>query len=105
MFLSFHIHRYLKQNARVSSKVSNITDTSRQHLTNWLKADYNLYKHFYNKLQHQIDQYGRDQMAKDVKTLNILNDKLKKDCVLEVADNSKLKGEFKNYINRAYKSL
>ena len=34
-------------------------------------------------------------MAKDVKTLNILNDKLKKDCVLEVADNSKLKGEFK----------
>ena len=87
--------RYLKQNARKSEKVSNIKKTARDHLTNWLKADFKLYKHFVEKLQALIDKYGRDKMAQDVATLRSLNEDLKSDCVMEVADNTKLKGEFK----------
>ena len=40
-------------------------------------------------------RYGRDQMKQDVATLRSLNEDLKTDCVIEVADNSKLKGEFR----------
>ena len=87
--------RYLKQNARKSEKVSNIKQSSRDHLTNWLKSDFKLYNHFVNKLETLIDKYGRDKMARDVATLRSLNEDLRRDCVLEVADNSKLKGEFK----------
>ena len=87
--------RYLKQNARKSSKVSSISESSRAQLQNWLRSDYKLYNHFEKKLQYLIDQYGRDQMAKDVETLQKLNEDLKSECVLEVADNSKLKGEFR----------
>ena len=87
--------RYLKQNARKSEKVSNIKKSARDHLTNWLKADFKLYRHFVNKLNTLIDKYGREKMAQDVATLKSLNEDLRSDCVLEVADNSKLKGEFK----------
>ena len=87
--------RYLKQNARKSEKVSNIKQSSRDLLTNWLKSDFKLYKHFVNKLETLMDKYGRDKMANDVATLRSLNEDLRRDCVLEVADNSKLKGEFK----------
>ena len=34
-------------------------------------------------------------MKQDVATLRSLNEDLKTDCVIEVADNSKLKGEFR----------
>ena len=87
--------RYLKQNARKSEKVSKIKKSSRDNLVKWLKADFQLYKHFVKKLETLIDKYGRDRMAQDVETLRSLNEELRKECVLEVADNSKLKGEFK----------
>ena len=48
--------RYLKQNARKSSKVSEISETSREQLQNWLQADYKLYNHFEKKLQTLIDR-------------------------------------------------
>ena len=35
------------------------------------------------------------QLAEDVGKLRELNKKLEKECVLEVTDNTKLKGEFK----------
>ena len=38
--------RYLKQNARKASKVTNITKEARDTLTQWLEADYRLYNHF-----------------------------------------------------------
>jgi hypothetical protein len=40
-------------------------------------------------------RYGRDQLDRDVATLRQLNEELTKDCVKEVADNSKLTGEFR----------
>ena len=87
--------RYLKQNARKASKVSDISEASRQHLQTWLSSDYKLYNHYVKKLQRLIDDYGREKMSKDVANLRSLNDDLRRECVLEVSDNSKLKGEFK----------
>ena len=92
---TFLSHRYLKQNARVSNRVSNITDVARQQLSKWLSSDYKLYNHFAKKLQVQIDNYGREQMEADVKILREMNSQMIEECVLEVADNSKLKGEFR----------
>ena len=40
-------------------------------------------------------RYGAEQLTADVARLRELNKKLHKDCVIEVTDNSKLKGEFK----------
>ena len=48
--------RYLKQNARVSSKVSNITETARDSLETWLEADRKLYDHFSQKMNDLIDR-------------------------------------------------
>ena len=55
--------RYLKQNARKSSKVSNITETARGSLETWLEADKKLYDHFLLKINAQIDR-------SDLKELN-----------------------------------
>ena len=85
----------MKQNARKASKVSEISETSRKHLQTWLSSDYKLYNHYVKKLQRLIDDYGREKMSKDVEILRSLNEDLRKQCVLEVTDNSKLKGEFK----------
>ena len=40
-------------------------------------------------------RYGRDRLARQVETLRKLNTDLADDCVKEVADNSKLKGQFR----------
>ena len=40
-------------------------------------------------------RYGREQLDRDVAILRQLNEELTKDCVKEVADNSKLTGEFR----------
>lgn len=87
--------RYLKQNARKAEKVNNITVESRKTLTTWLAADFKLYNHFSAKFDETVMTYGKEQMARDVKTLQDMNEELRKDCVLEVADNTKLKGEFR----------
>ena len=75
--------------------MSEISETSRKHLQTWLSSDYKLYNHYVKKLQRLIDDYGREKMSKDVEILRSLNEDLRKQCVLEVTDNSKLKGEFK----------
>ena len=48
--------RYLKQNARKSSKVSNITEAARGSLETWLEADRKLYDHFVKKINLLIDR-------------------------------------------------
>ena len=40
-------------------------------------------------------RYGLEKLDADVHRLEVLNQQLKEDCVLEVADNSKLTGEFR----------
>merc|ERR1719483_1859814 len=81
---------YLKQNARKADKVSNITETAREQLKTWLRADFQLYEHYKAKFELEVEKYGREDLARDVATLRELNDDLIKDCVKEVADNSKL---------------
>ena len=48
--------RYLKQNARKSSAVSNMTAAARSNLQTWLQADDRLYTHFLKKLNILIDR-------------------------------------------------
>jgi len=91
--------RYLRQNSRKASKVSNITVEAKEALTNWLEADFQLYRHFEQKYQQEVESYGSDQLTADVAKLRQLNKQLMDDCVLEVADNSKLKGDFKTALN------
>ena len=57
--------RYLKQNARVSSKVSNITETARGSLETWLEADRKLYDHFAQKMDDLIDRSWSDYYFND----------------------------------------
>ena len=57
--------RYLKQNARKSSKVSNITETARGSLETWLEADRKLYDHFAQKMDDLIDRSWSDYYFND----------------------------------------
>ena len=49
--------RYLAHNARKADKVSNITEEARRQLTNWLAADFQLYKHFEAKFLIEVQKY------------------------------------------------
>jgi len=91
--------RYLKLNARKGNKVSNITTEARTTLTEWLAADYQLYDHFKAKFNAAVESYGKAQLDEDVGKLRQLNKKLEEECVLEVTDNTKLKGEFKTALD------
>ena len=48
--------RYLKQNARKASVVSNITERARERLESWLEGDQRLYSHFVRKINLQMDR-------------------------------------------------
>ncbi|XP_023347053.1 galactosylceramide sulfotransferase isoform X3 [Eurytemora carolleeae] len=87
--------RYLKQNMRKAEKVSVISSGARETLSKWLQADYMLYDHFLEKFKRERESYGLEKLATDVRRLELLNLQLKEDCVIEVADNSKLAGEFR----------
>jgi len=91
--------RYLRQNSRKANKVSNITVAAKESLTKWLEADFQLYRHFEQKYQEEVESYGTEKLTADVAKLRQLNKQLMDDCVLEVADNSKLKGDFKTALN------
>ena len=62
--------RYLKQNARKSELVSNITDPARTSLNKWLEADNKLYTHFVKKLNHMIDRWQNLEL--EIKFYNFL---------------------------------
>jgi len=87
--------RSLVQNARKNENKSNISEEARVVLKDWLWADYMLYDNFKKRYEEMADRYGRQDLDKDVARLRKLNQDLKTDCVMEVADNSKLKGEFR----------
>jgi len=91
--------RYLKQNARKLSKVSKINETARGYLKNWLRAEYKLYDFYVGELEDKIEEYGREKMTRDVAILRSMNEDLRNECVLEVADKYKLEGEFKTAID------
>ena len=87
--------RYLKQNARKLSKVSKINETARGYLKNWLRAEYKLYDYYVEVLEQKIEEYGREKMTRDVAILRSMNEDLRNECVIEVADKNRLEGEFK----------
>lgn len=87
--------KYLKLNARKASSKSNMTSETRDILRQWLWADYQLYDHFYKTFQDAVVRYGQVELQEDVAALRKINQKLMDDCIVEVADNSKLEGEFR----------
>jgi len=91
--------RYLKQNARKLSKVSKINETARGYLKNWLRAEYKLYDYYVEVLEQKIEEYGREKMTRDVDILRSMNEDLRNECVIEVADKNKLEGEFKTALD------
>lgn len=93
---------YLKQNERIAEKKSKITEATRKILTKWLWADYMLYDHHKAVFEKKIKDYGMNKMDKKIKTLALLNEKLKASCVKEKADNDKLTGEFRMALNIVY---
>ena len=93
---------YLKQNERIEDKKSKITPRAREILTKWLWADYMLYNHYKAKFEERVSAFGADKMDMRTKTLTLLNEKVKASCVIEKADNDKLKGEFRMALNIVY---
>ena len=52
----------LKLNAHDDATKSKISATGRQKLQQWMHADYQLYNHFKDKFESELDSFGRDQM-------------------------------------------
>ncbi len=84
---------YLKQNERIASQKSNITEESRAVLKKWLWADYLLYDYFAKKLNQKIEDASGLTSRKA--ELTQFNEKLFSMCVVEKTSADKLKGEFK----------
>ena len=52
----------LKLNAHDDATKSKISAAGRQKLQQWMHADYQLYNHFKDKFEAELDSFGRDQM-------------------------------------------
>ncbi|XP_023339078.1 galactosylceramide sulfotransferase isoform X2 [Eurytemora carolleeae] len=87
--------RYLRQNARKLEFVSDISSESRSMLSNWLWADSLLYQHFLSKFNTEVSRFGKEKLEVEVERLRSMNKVLEQECVLEVADNTKLGSEYR----------
>ena len=86
----------LKLNARKSSQKSALSDETRQKLKSWLAADYQLYNHFVEKLEHKMVEFSKDRLAAEVAELQMLNLEVRERCVLEeVKDTERLSENFR----------
>jgi hypothetical protein len=93
---------FLKQNERMQTAKSNITEKTRAILKDWLWADYVLYDHFHKKLFEQVSKFSEERMKAEKNRLNTFNDKLRVACVKEKAGNEKLSGEFRMALPTVY---
>ena len=57
-----------------------MTQKSRNILKKWLKADYQLFKHFNDLLDQKIQNLGSEKIQQDVNMLKEMNEKLKEVC-------------------------
>ena len=64
-------------------------------MKNWLRAEYKLYDYYVEVLEQKIEEYGQEKMTRDDAILRSMNEDLRNECVIEVADKNKLEGEFK----------
>ena len=54
-----------------------------------------MYDYYVEVLEQKIEEYGREKMTRDVAILRSMNEDLRNECVIEVADKNRLEGEFK----------
>ena len=58
-----------------------------------------LYDHFVGKFNGAVEEFGHARMSAELNELQKLNDEVKETCVLDVADNSKLTGNYRLYLS------
>ena len=78
----------LKVNARKKSAVEKLSEKARVILQDWLWADQMLYDHFKEKLRLRKEQYGLNNLEREIEKLKGYNDQVKSQCVLETIRNN-----------------
>ena len=89
-----------------------LSSSERQTLKDWLQADYQIYDHYVQRLQEQVDQFNRMHvrhlggctfaaaaMQEEVVHLQEANTNLKNRCVLDFVGNEQLRGAFQETSN------
>ena len=69
-------------NTRMEGYVTNLTQESREILTDWLWADNLLYKYFLESHRIRVEQFEPDRMKQAVALLQNMNQDLKQQCVV-----------------------
>ena len=88
---------YLKLNARQEGKKSALSDEARRALEEWLKSDYELYNHFREKFEREVERFGASKMATERQILAAANRKIRDTCVIEKAEYSALPETYRNW--------
>ncbi|TRY61264.1 hypothetical protein TCAL_07456 [Tigriopus californicus] len=86
---------YLKQNERITTKKTNITQETRKIMRKWLWADYMLYDYFKAELNTKLRKLKSDYVRQRLQELSAAKNMVTRACVIQKSDNSKLTGEFK----------
>ena len=58
-----------------------------------------LYDHFVDKFNKAVEEFGRARMSAELNKLQKLNDEVRETCVVDIADNSKLTGNYRLYLS------
>lgn len=72
---------YFSANARIKSKVNEMSDRTFTQLYKWNHGDALLYEHFNRTLWMKVNAYGREKMARDVRILEKMNEALAEKCL------------------------
>ena len=84
MHRKLHFHLQLSFSFQVR-----LTEEQKSSLRKFQAADERLYEHFRAKLDAEIEAFGTERMAAEVRELERLNEALKRLCVKGVKDNNR----------------
>ena len=84
-----------------------MSDYTKEKLKEWLKDDYQVYNHFKQKLEMNIEDFGALNLAKELAKYHKAQDKIKQKCPIEFVNKSSLPVEDRpfGYGTEAYKIL
>ena len=86
-----------KLNSRMNNRKYQLSETNRNKLENYLKADYKLYNHFKKIFIRKMEKFGFNKLEQEVSGLNNLNKQIADQCDLSAQPNAYLKGDQKWY--------
>ena len=84
-------------NGRKKESKSELNQTTRGLLKDYLKSDYMLYDHFYQIFHSKLEKFGKARMASEVSALEEANKEIAAACSIVETKNGKLKGDQKWY--------